>query len=617
MSTDRVLSQINSWREDLINLNRNNRLLYFRKTKSSTLELRLPIASDLLGRLSNGAKGVTFWEPPDDVEPDDEGEDRQDQGGAVPVLFETVAEPRANSDRGRRPARRRRGPAARADEIVCDVATREPLLKALRWLERRAAQEFMDKGLWILYLGVGILDWIEQPPDTGESEKVSSPVVLIPVQLRRESARTPYQLFRADEDAVINPALAFKLQHDFGITLPAFDDEDEENIDDLLDSVRALVAEQEDWVVHDTVVLSVFSFHKEVMYRDLRNNEVAVAAHPLIQALAQGHRSDQGFAFEPVSEDELDEKHPPESTASILDCDASQRQCLVAAAVGQSFVMEGPPGTGKSQTIANMIADALGHNKTVLFVSEKAAALEVVQNRLDRAGLSEFVLELHSHKATRKQVAQALGRSLTTRLASRDRLPDVELQRLIAHRRELTASARAMNERREPLGKSVHEVLGELSGLQHLPQAPASESVDLNLSATELARIYDAAEALPRSWGPVERGDEFLWRSLVDGTLTQARRASLLATLGRALAVVDELEGGTRALADDTGLPWRWSIPDAWRFDRLLALLTTPRNVPTAWLSIQSLQPVKARRDTLALASETLRARFKTPSEAL
>jgi len=605
---NRVLDQINAWREDLINLNRNNRLLYFRKTKSSTLELRQPTASDLLGRLSNGTRGVTFWEPPDDFEEDVQADGSPRSNDTSLARSEgTGAASRHEPNPSRRQTRKRYAASSRADEIVCDVAAREQLLKTLRWLERRAAQEFMDKGLWVLYLGVGILDWIEQPRDTGESEKVSSPVILIPVQLRRDSAQTPYQLFRADEDAAINPALAFKLQHDFGITLPSFEDEDEENIDVFLDSVRDLIAQHEDWDLRDTVVLSVFSFHKEVMYRDLGNNEATVAAHPLVQGLALGHRTDQGFAFEPTPEEELDEQHPPESMVSILDCDASQRQCLVAAAVGQSFVMEGPPGTGKSQTIANMIADALGHNKTVLFVSEKAAALEVVQNRLDHAGLSEFVLELHSHKATRKQVAQTLGRSLTTRLASRDRIPAVELQRLIGYRRELTAYARAMNERREPLGKSVHEVIGELSGLHHLPQAPVCDSIDTTLTAAELARIYDAAEALPRSWGPVERGDDFLWRSLVDGTLTQARRASLLATLERALRVVEELESGTRALADDTGLPWRGSIPDTWRFDGLLTLLTTPRNVPTAWLSIQSLHLVRARRENLAVASETLR----------
>ena len=72
--------------------------------------------------------------------------------------------------------------------------------------------------------------------------------------------------------------------------------------------------------------------------------------------------------------------------------------------------MDGPPGTGKSQTIANMIAELITHGKTVLFVSEKAAALDVVHNRLAHVGLDEYVLELHSHKTTRAAVATALGR---------------------------------------------------------------------------------------------------------------------------------------------------------------------------------------------------------------
>src|SRR5690606_6577443 len=107
-----------------------------------------------------------------------------------------------------------------------------------------------------------------------------------------------------------------------------------------------------------------------------------------------------------------DETHPPEKLATILDADASQRRCMVAARQGHSFVMDGPPGTGKSQTIANIIAQAIRDGKTVLFVSEKIAALEVVKARLDDKGLGDYLLELHSHKATRKEVARALYESL-------------------------------------------------------------------------------------------------------------------------------------------------------------------------------------------------------------
>src|SRR5207245_7582856 len=135
-----------------------------------------------------------------------------------------------------------------------------------------------------------------------------------------------------------------------------------------------------------------------------------------VRGLALGSDAGVSFEFDPVEEEDIDKAAPPEKTVTILDADSSQRRAIAAAADGQSFVMDGPPGTGKSQTIANMIADLLDRQKTVLFVSDKAAALDVVYARLRAAGLSEFVLELHSHKATRKEVAKQLGKSLQTRV---------------------------------------------------------------------------------------------------------------------------------------------------------------------------------------------------------
>src|SRR5207253_8569850 len=105
---------------------------------------------------------------------------------------------------------------------------------------------------------------------------------------------------------------------------------------------------------------------------------------------------------------ELDAVQPPEKTFHILDADSSQRLCLEAVARGQSFVLQGPPGTGKSQTIANLIADCLATGRTVLFVSEKMAALEVVYNPLRAVGLGDFCLGLHSHKASERAVVAEL-----------------------------------------------------------------------------------------------------------------------------------------------------------------------------------------------------------------
>src|SRR6266851_5775178 len=146
------------------------------------------------------------------------------------------------------------------------------------------------------------------------------------------------------------------------------------------------------WEVRRRLVIGPFSFHKEVMYRDLLKNEEKVSEHPLVRALAVGAREAFGLDFDVIPEDRLDEDAPPESIVTILDADATQLQCITAAAAGRSFVMDGPPGTGKSQTIANMIAELLANGKTVLFVSEKAAALEVVHKRLHAAGLDDYCL---------------------------------------------------------------------------------------------------------------------------------------------------------------------------------------------------------------------------------
>jgi AAA domain len=139
-----------------------------------------------------------------------------------------------------------------------------------------------------------------------------------------------------------------------------------------------------------------------------------IADHDAIVALATGGRAQriERFWFDEIPDERIDTDAPPETTPLVLDADASQRACIAAAVEGRSFVMDGPPGTGKSQTIANIIGALLHAGKSVLFVSEKAAALEVVRNRLTETGLDGYLLELHSHKATRKEVAVALGQAL-------------------------------------------------------------------------------------------------------------------------------------------------------------------------------------------------------------
>src|SRR5262249_36749662 len=150
------------------------------------------------------------------------------------------------------------------------------------------------------------------------------------------------------------------------------------------------------WKLERGAIVSLFSFYKGVIFQDLGDNAERVKSHPLVQALA-GVPTPFKRAQLPA-ENDLDRVENPTQTFHILDADGSQRICLEAAVRGESFVLIGPPGTGKSQTIANLIADRIAQGKRILFVSEKMAALEVVFQRLRRVGLGDFCLELHSHK---------------------------------------------------------------------------------------------------------------------------------------------------------------------------------------------------------------------------
>jgi hypothetical protein len=158
------------------------------------------------------------------------------------------------------------------------------------------------------------------------------------------------------------------------------------------------------WRVRRQITLSLLSFGKLLMYRDLDPTVwPQIGAHPIVRELFESRKSN---VVAHASEYVFDEDHAPPVPHPdvVLDADSSQLSALVDAIRGRNLVIEGPPGTGKPQTISNLIAVALAQGKTVLFVSEKLAALQVVRRRLDQAGLGHFCLELHSHKSRKDAV---------------------------------------------------------------------------------------------------------------------------------------------------------------------------------------------------------------------
>jgi hypothetical protein len=544
-----VLGALDVWRKSLVNISGANRLINFKESRTGSVPVDDPSAYEIV----DGLRSRRLWSiegvREDESAPDAVKEDRRERASQS-VLWT----PRLEKDLG-------------------------PILRGLL---RRSRQEFLDRGLSVLYLAVGLLDWREEDDATN-----SSPLLLMPVELESTGPRDKPRLRSGEDDPVLNPALTRRCE-DLGVTLPTVDELADLDIKALFSAVRRAIGDRSGWTLRNSVVLSCFSFHKEAMYRDLQDNESRVIAHPLVKAIAgQDARTQTArFWFDEITAKDIDRVAPPEKSPLVLDADSSQRACIAAAVEGRSFVMDGPPGTGKSQTITNMIGALLHAGKTVLFVSEKAAALDVVRNRLAEAGLDSYLLELHSHKASRKQVAGALLDALDTTPVPPAGMQPVDRRTVAKQREQLNAYADAMNKIREPLGYSLHHVLGMLAELGDIPVAPAPDPPPHDLTPETFESIRDASARISRAWRPASQGATYLWREVCD-------RTSLETRLYAARTALEEVKGivrSNRRLTEAFALDRPSDVPVILS---LLAQMTSrPPGVQDQWLTVPDLTGV-------------------------
>lgn len=330
--------------------------------------------------------------------------------------------------------------------------------KTLRNLMKKAREFYEEKGLNALYLAFGFLIWKENGID---GQEMRSPLILVPVSLSQKSLDEPIILSRTDDEIIVNHALEQKLLSEFGINLPRFDEADEWQ--NYLFQVEEICSHLNWQVEYDATQLSLFSFLKISMYRDIEINSDKIAGHHIIRTL-NGECLDIGKDCSDMSNYDHD-LIEPQYTFSVVDADSSQQDAILLAKRGVSFVLQGPPGTGKSQTITNIIAELIAEGKKVLFVSEKMAALEVVHKRLKQAGLSNFCLTLHSHNAKRREVLDQLGISLKLSKSKAQLQQEAfnKLFQLKDIRTELNAYVRELHTIVEPLGKSIYQVNGVLA----------------------------------------------------------------------------------------------------------------------------------------------------------
>jgi hypothetical protein len=336
----------------------------------------------------------------------------------------------------------------------------EQLDTVVRKIATAARTAIEESGTNMLYLVFGFLEWYES--DDSKQAHLA-PLIIVPVTLERSGSRgrtVEAGLEYSGEDVETNLSLVEKMRRDFGVEIPLFEDDDSPEA--YFEKFAEILKLKRSWSIRRQITLSLLSFGKLLMYRDLDPKTwpagESIAEHPLVRELFEGSKFPNIALAEEYSIDAPEiRKDVPHL---ILDADSSQHSALIHALHGQNLVIEGPPGTGKSQTITNLIAAALARGKTVLFVSEKLAALEVVRRRLDDAGLGVFCLEVHSHKTKKGALLNDIAQRNGMRGSFKDpRDLDRHLTIVDERKRLLTQYASIINKTIEPFDATVFEIL--------------------------------------------------------------------------------------------------------------------------------------------------------------
>nr|WP_312578616.1 DUF4011 domain-containing protein [Sedimentibacter sp.] len=417
--------KIELWKKRLLDLGKRNRLINFKETKRSNIAIKSPYLGDLFNMLVYEERSLKFSSPSKTTF-DENGEEHS-------ILV-----------------------------VSGDIETNQSLSeqqRTLKSLRGKAKTSIEEHGINTLYLTFGMLKWKES---SNSDVIISSPIILVPVNLKIESINEPYILSLHDDEIVLNPSLSYKLENDFGVVLPEFD-EHEDSITEYLDKIEK-IANANQWNVSVETYLALLSFLKINMYKDLDKNRDRIVSNPIIKSLA-GDYSEIAQVPVDLNNYDHDKNTRPIDTYQVVDADSSQQDAILLSKKGISFVLQGPPGTGKSQTITNIIAEAISDGKKVLFVSEKMAALEVVKNRITEAKLDDFCLTLHSHRTNKKDILGQLERVFN--------IPKIKVHEDILYKlTELEEKRKKLNEYHEELHKksmilnsSIYEINGKLAKL--------------------------------------------------------------------------------------------------------------------------------------------------------
>lgn len=454
-SVEKILQALILWKRKLLDLSKRNKALNFKSTKVTTVAIvdeQPGIVFQYLYMDGKQMRFIPILPSKNATTPDLESQDL--------TLFDRDDIEKEYGNAFFQPYKLEDLENKHTDNLLQCNTTPERLDISLRRLDEMLRSNIEEQGVHTLFLALGMLYYYE---DDNSNEELRAPLILLPVNIERKSARTGYSITAAEDDPMVNPTLVEYLKQSYNIRLPELPDFSEESSFDLQDFFIKLIhniKQKQRWLIKNDIYLAHFTFQKFVMFKDIEKNSEVFKDHRLVNQLVTKKETYSFWGLpQEIQQMDLDSEFPPEETFTVLDADSSQLRAIAAIAKGYDIVIEGPPGTGKSQTIVNIIALALSQNKTVLFVSEKIAALQVVQRRLKEAGLDEFCLELHSTKGNRKEVIDDLKKTIDASLSPPPQTIKIS-KKLRETRMQLTQYVQEVHKIIEPLGLSTFEVYG-------------------------------------------------------------------------------------------------------------------------------------------------------------
>lgn len=525
----RVTEALTQWKSQLIDVGGRNQLLYYRDLKVGTLDLS-------------------------DAEPT-----------ALDALF-----------RGRKTAISRLFPG----DALSDR------LKRARAIRNKGVESLEERGIQTCFAAVGMATWQARQ---GKGTP-AAPVLLRAATLTAVgAAEADFDLTLSDE-AEVNPILLHLLSEEYRVTVNA------EELRDLLppgsfdtapvfERLNKEAGSVPGFGISSRRLLGTFSYAKLPMVADLSSNAEALVAHDAVAAIAGDQQARRDLMQTGGEVDVTDpDRRPPSDEFLVLDADSSQSYAINAVLSGQSIVISGPPGTGKSQTIANMVASLVARGASVLFVAEKRAAISAVLSRLERVGLSDLVLDLHDGARSRRATAESLAAAL--RAASSVPRPDQQAlhELLVDRRKQLNDHCAGMHAKRLPWDLSVFEAQTALIRLAQTHGSSADTSVRirgsrlLGLDGATARRLSDAIHEFASLGALRLTREDSLWAGANVRSPEQAEQA--LETAARLTSqTAPEARRALQALIDEAGLTaprtmaeWTWALA---LLDRAAAVLRT------------------------------------------